>query len=162
MSFFCAAGQHSHKIDKEDKDVQKSSQLAKQNPAECKVEAGRHPLGTEGHECKDSEPAQVECQLQQPVAMKVMSDRSNGQAASNCEHPEYGMPPHQDAEIRMVGSKAFWEYIDDKGAEVSVVRCLHKVLWLITHFGLTEKASLLCRWQLQRQQKVRLSRKRNP
>lgn len=60
---------------------------------------------------------------QAPAAAEVMSDRSNHQEVTTREHPEYGMPPHPDAEITVVGSKAFWEYIDDKGAEVSVV-CL--------------------------------------
>lgn len=36
-------------------------------------------------------------------------------------HPEYGAPPHPDAEITMIGSKAVWQYINDKGEEITVV-----------------------------------------
>lgn len=98
----------------------------KQKPAPAKArnsqaeEQPAHPavVAPEPEEPDSDPPAP-----QPAAAVDVMSDRSNHQAASAREHPEYGMPPHPDAEIKMVGSKAFWEYIDDKGAEVSVVRC---------------------------------------
>lgn len=112
-----AASKRGPKVDK------KPSKKPKTAPAKaCKSQAEEQPepaavVLTEAEEPVSDPPAQ------QPAAAAVMSDRSNHQAASTQEHPEYGMRPHPDAEIKMVGSKAFWEYIDDKGAEVSVVRC---------------------------------------
>jgi hypothetical protein len=47
----------------------------------------------------------------------------SGDAAVEGKHPEYGTPPHPDAEVIMIGSKAVWQYINDKGEEVTVVRC---------------------------------------
>jgi hypothetical protein len=38
-------------------------------------------------------------------------------------HPVYGDLPDPDAEIKMVNGKPFWEYINEKGEEVSIV-CL--------------------------------------
>ena len=47
----------------------------------------------------------------------------NAESGANV-HPEFGRPPHPDAEITMSGTKAFWQYINDKGEEVMVV-CFH-------------------------------------
>lgn len=38
-------------------------------------------------------------------------------------HPEYGVPPHADAEIETVAGRPFWMYINDKGEEIQIVRC---------------------------------------
>jgi hypothetical protein len=45
-----------------------------------------------------------------------------GSADTPGRHPVYGDPPHPDAEIRMMNGKAFWEFINAKGEEVTVVR----------------------------------------
>jgi hypothetical protein len=50
----------------------------------------------------------------------------NAESGQNM-HPEYGLPPHPDAEITIVGSKAFWQYINDKGEEVMVVCFQHSL-----------------------------------
>lgn len=37
-------------------------------------------------------------------------------------HPVYGAPPDPDAEVTMVNGKPMWQYMNDKGEEVTVVR----------------------------------------
>eukprot|EP00892_Ulva_mutabilis_P003443 jgi/Ulvmu1/1470/UM011_0200.1 len=100
----------------------KPKQEAKQKSMVSGAEvAEKGQQGSDAVEPNEPQPAPAASEAQKPVAAEVMSDRSNGQAAQGREHPEYGSPPHPDAIIRMTGSKAFWEYIDDKGAEVSVI-----------------------------------------
>lgn len=81
-------------------------------------------------DARDSDMENADDSAPEPVAVKQETSRS-GDAGKDAEsqegdvkgHPEHGVPPHPDAEIAMIGSKAVWQYINDKGEEVTVVRC---------------------------------------
>jgi hypothetical protein len=67
----------------------------------------------------EPEVAVVEEKVASGIATKVEESKGGDMAG---HHPEYGAPPHPDAEIAMIGSKAVWQFINDKGEEVTVVR----------------------------------------
>lgn len=107
------------KVDKKPAKKAKSVSAKATKASNVKAEKQHEPSQVDVAEAEEPVPDPPE---QAPAVAEVMSDRSNHQEVTTREHPEYGIPPHPDAEITVVGSKAFWEWIDDKGAEVSVVR----------------------------------------
>lgn len=70
----------------------------------------------------DSDMENAETDKTEPEAATKAVESAKGDAQGS--HSEYGAPPHPDAEIAMIGSKVVWQFINDKGEEVTVVSSL--------------------------------------
>ena len=75
-------------------------------------------------EAPDSDMEKAEDVTAEPEKSKIEVEwkAAEGHGEDVKAHPEHGVPPHPDAEITMIGSKAVWQYINDKGEEITVVR----------------------------------------
>jgi hypothetical protein len=111
----------------------KGSKAAKKPPANKPPKWATKPTSEEKKKAaeQDSDMENVDDVKLEPEVAVVEEKAVSGNAAKVEEskggdmaghHPEYGTPPHPDAEIAMIGSKAVWQFINDKGEEVTVVR----------------------------------------